>query len=191
VLKLPHSCFIHIPKTGGSWVAGAIRSAGIPCEEYAIDGDRHVTLADCPWPEVFKFAFVRNPLDIIRSYWRYKMGAGWEPENDIDRACASASFPEFVDRLLTHFPGVCSAGFERFVGPPDGEIEFVGRQENLAEDLVSALRAAGERFDEAAIRQFPRQNMSDRRAFPADYDDDLRRRVRAAERAAFIRFGYS
>jgi len=44
------------------------------------------------------------------------------------------------------------------VGPDGARLDYVGRQESLADDLVAALELAGERFDEGALRATPRRN---------------------------------
>jgi len=56
MLILPRSCFLHVPKTGGSWVKAAIAAAGIPFEEFTVEGDVHADLSYCPCPDRFKFA---------------------------------------------------------------------------------------------------------------------------------------
>ena len=168
----------------------AIRAAGIPAEEYGLPGRVHLGLEDCPCPEKFKFAFVRDPVEMYRSYWTYKMGRGWDPANEIDQTCRSDDFRGFVTCVLEHYPGVLGSSFAAFVGPEGGEIEFVGRHENLREDLITALSLAGESFDPEAIRSLPPKNVSDRRRFPARYSEELEAAVRASEAEALRRFGY-
>jgi len=62
MLILPSSCFLHVPKNW--WIMGkkAIIASGIHYEDYRIDGNSHIGLKQCPVPEKFKFAFVRNPV---------------------------------------------------------------------------------------------------------------------------------
>jgi hypothetical protein len=191
MLILPHACFLHVPKTGGSWATRAIKASGLEYEEYCPDGDAHTDLAHCPCPEKFKIAFVRHPLEILRSYWQYKMGVGWDPRNPRDVACQSGEFHVFVRNVLERFPGFCSAGFELYTGPRTAPIEFVGKYENLVDDLILGLRLAGEQFDEAAIRRIPPLNVSDKTRFPAEYTPDLEQAVKRAEREAMERYGYS
>lgn len=190
MLLLPRSCFLHVPKTGGNWVKQAIAAAGIPGREVRRSGTTHLGRADCPQPEKFLFAFVRHPLDLYRSYWQYKMGTGWDAANAIDRHCSSPDFHEFVRRVIAHYPGVLGQSLEAFVGPPADEIDFVGRYEKLADDLVRALELAGESFDEAAIRTLPPVNVSRKDQFPATYTPALERALREVEAATLERFGY-
>ena len=118
------------------------------------------------------------------------MGEGWNPPNQMDRMCRSNEFKTFVLNVLEHYPSFCTHVYEQYVGPPDDPIEFVGKQENLVEDLITALRSAGEDFNESLIRAFPPQNVSDQTRFNATYTSELERRVREAESAAIERYGY-
>lgn len=191
MLILPHSCFLHVPKTGGTWVKRAILAAGVPAREYSIDGYTHLGLADCPQPGLFRFAFVRNPLGLYRSYWQFKMTVGWDAANELDQRCRSEDFASFVTAVLQHFPGIYARTLRDFVGPPEAPIEFIGRFEHLVEDLVTALTLAGEHFDAEAIRTLPPYNVSDKRKAPAIWTDRLEAAVRTAEAEVFERFGYA
>ena len=190
MLILPHSCFLHVPKTGGSWVKQAIIAAGIPAREHAIKGYSHLGIADCPEPWKFRFAFVRNPLGLYRSYWQFKMTVGWDPDNVLDQRCRADDFQVFVNKVLAADAGIYARNLRDFVGTPEAPIEFVGRFENLVEDLVQALTLAGESFDAQAIRQLPPSNVSNKSKAPAVYTPQLEAAVRAAEAEVFERFGY-
>ncbi|MGA0805740.1 MAG: hypothetical protein ACO3PV_04395 [Pseudohongiellaceae bacterium] len=191
MLILPRSCFLHVPKTGGSWVKQAILAAGIPAREHSRNGDTHLGLADCPDDCSFRFAFVRNPLGLYRSYWQFKQTVGWDPENELDRKCRADDFTRFVTKVLLAFPGVYARSLRDYVGPPETPIEFIGRFENLVEDLVRALTLAGETFAADAIRGLPPSNVSDKQKAPAQFTPELEAAVRAAEAEVFERFGYT
>jgi hypothetical protein len=190
VLILPHSCFLHVPKTAGSWVKQAIQAAGIPYESFSVGHNQHPGLQDCPAPHKFKFAFVRHPLNLYRSYWQYKMTYGWDANNLIDQRCRSENFQTFVATVVQQLPGIYSQSLHDFVGRPGHEINFVGKYENLVEDLVSALQQGGELFDAAAIRQLQPLNVSDKQAYPAVYTPELEAGVLAAEAEVIARFNY-
>lgn len=190
MLILPKSCFLHVPKTGGSWVKKAIIAAGVSCRHYPLSGNPHIGLKDCPCPEKFKFAFVRHPVDLYRSYWQFKMMKGWDPKNRMDQECQTGNFHQFVQNLLNLFPGVYSHSLVEMVGEENNEIEFIGKYENLVDDLILALKSAGEEFDEQVIRTLPPVNVSDKTQFPAVYTDQLEADVKNAEAAMMKRFHY-
>ena len=181
---------MHVPKTGGSWVRRAIITAGIPVEDYRLDGTPHTSLAQCPCPEKFKFGFVRHPVDLYRSYWQYKMTYGWDPKNPIDIDCRDDNFHGFIRNVLKNYPGFYGQALTAFLGEGEMGIEFVGKYENLVEDLISALKIAGEIFEADAIRNLPPCNVSNKVKFPAVYTEALERDIRVTEKAVFRRFGY-
>jgi hypothetical protein len=166
-------------------------AAGIPLTEFFVDGDPHCDLSYCPCPEKFLFAFVRQPLDVYRSYWRFKRARGWDGRNPFDVDCRADAFGRFVEQVLEKYPGWCSRMFEDYVGPRGREIAFVGRYERLADDLVTALRLGRVPFDEPTIRRHPPQNVSTWPTTDAVWCPELAERVRVAEAEAFERFGYA
>jgi len=191
VLIFKNAVFLHVPKTGGTWVKAAVANAGLDFEECIVDGDPHGDLSYCPFPDRFIFAFVREPLSLYRSYWRFKMTTVWDARNPFDVECAAPTFEGFVDNVLRLEPAWCSRTFEDYVGPPTGEINFVGRFEALVHDLIRALRLVGATFDERVIRATPPMNVSSVNPDLAQWSDDLAERVRRSEHSSIRRFGYS
>jgi hypothetical protein len=135
-----------------------------------------------------RFAFVREPLSWYSSWWRHRHTFGdWNDAEPLD-PMGRAPFAEFLNEVMSKFPqGFLSSFFERFTGPPSGEIEFVGRYEQLVDDLVVALNLAGERFDEVAIRSLPPVNVSSPLMKPS-CPQEIVARVQQTELAAYRRF---
>jgi hypothetical protein len=167
-LLLPHSIFFHIPKTGGTWVREAVRAAGIPANEVfgelgSVEIDRyglfHAKPRELKVQGQFTFAFIRHPLSLYQSHWAYKCRLGPDYYNDFDRQCMSEDFGEFVRNAVKMGPWV-SSEMREYLGYDAKMVDFIGKQERLADDLVEALRRAGESFDEAALRSVPRVNES-------------------------------
>lgn len=190
MLILKNSCFIHVPKTGGNWVRHALEAAQVDFEDYAINNNAHLGYRECPHPGRFKFAFVRHPLGLYRSFWQYKMTYGWDEASALDRTCRADYFHEFIVNITTRYPGAYGAMLDDLIGPEQAPIDFVGRYETLQEDLVRALTLAGESFDEERLRAVPAVNVSDKVRFPASYTPELIGRVAASEQGVFRRFGY-
>jgi hypothetical protein len=70
-------------------------------------------------------------------------------------------FEKFLCNVLEKSPGYCSLAFSYFAGPPGNEVDFVGRFEDLVNDLVRGLQLAREPFDEGKLRSTPPQNVGD------------------------------
>lgn len=107
VRLLDGSEFLHIPKTGGSWVSRVLEENGLILERYGTkhdDYDRNLVgpmrgrehLSEAArlarkrlakyWPfpldierrPVFRFCFVRHPLSWYESFWKFMKGLDWD-----------------------------------------------------------------------------------------------------------------
>ncbi len=102
-------------------------------------------------------------------------------------------FSIFMDRMMKRHPGFLSTLFAGYVGMDAQLVDMVGRQEHLADDLVIALRRAGEEFDEASLRSSPPINeaaVSPELRAACVFTPELRRQVCESERWVMGTFGY-
>lgn len=188
-LIMQHCRFLHTPKTGGVWVEQAVTNSGIV--HARMPGPlKHVNLNSCPGNGLLTIAFVRCPWSWWKSYWVYKMHFGWIKQVRFDMDCISDHFETFIVNVLERRPGYWSQVCEWYCGPPDDEIDFVGRFEHLVDDLVSALSIAGERFDEARLRKTRPVNVGDYKSVSTRCSDELRARLLVTEAKGLTRFGY-
>jgi hypothetical protein len=151
--------FIHISKTGGTWVWNALKEAGvelerIPGPDWAPDHP-HPRLKDFDPEGRFVFGFVREPISWYGSIWNYhrkgESQAAWWPMSDwIDE-----DFDTFLQRMAEHVPNFASIYFRDYVGPPHQPISFIGHYEDLVDDLVKALELSDQPFDEEKLRSVP------------------------------------
>lgn len=184
---------MHVPKTGGTWVTGALAAAGVPTEPLlrprpgVIPGHADLALTE-DYGERFTFAFVRHPLDWWRSFWGHRMRLGWEPDHAIDSRARSDDFNEFVAMVAERLPGHLGERYSNYIGLPDAPISYIGKYESLVDGLVTALTQAGEAFDEGAIRAHPRANTNDYSRFPAVYRRGHALALAESEKATIERF---
>jgi hypothetical protein len=182
-------------------VRTAIRNAGIPTNEIGPEFSRnsfnHLNAIFHCGPGLvhterhFTFAFVRNPLDYYKSYWSYKMRIGWE--NPFDNAFMDENFEQFVRNVMEGRPGWVSMLYTKFLGPNGDWVDFVGRQENLRDDLIAALRMAGEDFEESGIFATDPVNISSRLKEWSDRCSlplSLKKEMYMVEKQAIDLFGY-
>ncbi len=123
-----------------------MKNAGI---QYRQHGNKHSTELPAGAP-AFRFCLTREPAAWVRSRWT--LGA-WNddltPFWDIDAEKFRANVNDaMVTMYFAKYVALCK---------PNG---FVGATETAADSLVAALRAAGEEFDETALRETPRLNTS-------------------------------
>jgi hypothetical protein len=176
--------FLHVPKTGGKWVTRVLEIIGAEVIPIAPHADlRSVST----FGGRIRVAFVREPLSWYQSWWRHRHTFGdWNESEPLDRF-GRGSFEEFLLGVTQNLPGFCTEFFERFTGPAEMSIEFIGRYETLVDDLIEALHMAGETFDEDAVRTLAPLNVSSPN-IRGEYSLEARERVKAVERRAYERF---
>jgi len=216
-----NAIFLHVPKTGGSWVRRILLDTGLFIRSIGrphADVDRvfgpvttkkreilryyfKCCIGASPGEKPFLFCFVRHPLSWYESWFKF-MGTAeknWKllgDENDISKwhpqSCLngldSRDFNTFVRNVVKKRPGYVTEMFSRYTCPP---VAFIGKQENLTDDLITVLNRLDLDFDEDYIRTHPKINVSS--AGENDnviWDPDLRKEVYRLEYAAIRRYGY-
>lgn len=231
--------FLHVPKTGGSWVTDVLVRQGLVRKQFGhIHADwvramvytdtartvarttyewcksqvptwikagrplqriKHRTLTSQQCYKPFVFCFVRHPLDWYESWWRYmsqRSGHDWSQETDLHgwhpcqaiKATGDASFDQFLRNVLHTRPGFVHELYAMYAQPG---IDFVGRQEQLSQDLIRVLRLLNVSFDEQAIQQAAPVNVSRRPGSTPQWDPEIRREVEKTEYPTLLRFGYA
>jgi len=147
----------------------------------------------------FMFCFVRDPLEWYASYWRYQSDMEWlEYGNRYDvhdwhpwtplNGLGSPDFDEFIRNVIATRPGYLTEMFGWYTTPA---VNFVGRTERLADDLIDVLGRLGVSFDEERVRTWKPKNTSSRGpGRRASWTPELRREMERIEYAARLRFGY-
>jgi len=214
------SIFLHIPKTGGTWVTRVLREAGLM--QCSI-GHRHANLPHVlapgfqgvgrrveflykksrflrTHPRPFTFCFVRHPLSWYESFYLYKTqpSLNWEQDGELENINhwhpnavlnglgAGRDFSAFVTAVMDKHPGYVTALYSHYTFRP---VDFVGKQENLREDLSTVLERTGCPFDPEVIRGRERVNRSAASAKPV-WEPEVRARALKLEAAAIARYGY-
>jgi hypothetical protein len=212
--------FLHVPKTGGTWVTAVLRDLGlVRCRVVSKHADmehvRHCArlqpgryLEACAkagprWQRRvrrgWKFCFVRHPLSWYESYWLFMRARGWNAWG-VNRRGRPRWHPN------AGLDGLGDDDFNLFVRRvlerrpgyvtrlfgqyATADVGFVGRQERLADDLLGVLRRIGAAYDETRVRAWPAVNASDLSQGRPKWDDGLRREVLRMEHDAIVRFGY-
>jgi hypothetical protein len=159
----------------------ALQAAGVEIEK--LGDNHHPLLEELDLGDRFSFAFVREPLPWYGSIWNFHRPypiPDWRPLNEwID-----LDFPDFLEAMIAHYPGYLSNFYELYTGPPEDQIDFIGHYENLQDDLLLALKRAGQEFDEEELLALPPLNATT--AMP-ECPLETRERLIAAERKAYER----
>lgn len=161
----------HIPKTGGTWVKVALKNAGVRYRTPRWSREPHPfnlkhahSTPDNVTPKAkagrVGITFVRQPVTWYASYWSFRSRKGARRDEKFPAdGLWSDDFDRFVNNILDAYPrGFVTALYQYYTGADCEKVDFVGRQEHLADDLVRAMGLAGEPFDEVALRATPRRN---------------------------------
>lgn len=118
--------------------------------------------------------------------------------------CHAYEFERFIDNVIRIKPDVPSRAMMQRIGyqkvttdlwrPDEYTVDFVGHTETLVDDFVSALKLAGEPFDENVVRNVRPKRVSGR--LPKyrqkmKWRPDQRKAIYAANRQLFDGFGYT
>jgi hypothetical protein len=160
-----------------------MKAAGIELEQ-EVPETFHAKLHQVDVRGRFVFAFVREPLSWCGSTWQFRRLNNM-PREDHPSTWADLPFPDYLTTCMEREPGFLNDYYSLSVGRPGGEIDFIGRYENLEDDLVMALLRAGVEFDEEALRAVAPMNVS---APTPPCSDELRHRLMATERTVYDRF---
>jgi hypothetical protein len=200
--------FIHIPRTAGTsiqtalapyahcverhWMNRALELVGIRVNHFAPHPWKrfrgHVTAAQLRshlpsevFEDLFKFAFVRNPWDLMVSYYHYLL---CEPRHHRHQQVRRIeSFEAYVEYMVrrNRFPQT------RYVTGAKGHllVDFVGRFESLRADFGYVCRRLG------LTLRLPHVNQSAHRDYRTYYSDRSAELVATHFRRDIERFGYT
>ena len=162
---LQNSMFIHIPKTGGTYIREHFAEVGW-FETYGVG---HGRKADFPnQAHRFSFTFIRDPIEWLVSFWTFYRWVvevnncfeaqarwsgdavskgivwdSWRHDTNPVHVLWHKDFDTFLCRIRDHEPNIADLAFEYF---SEG-VDFVGKTENLTNDLIQALEMAGENMN--------------------------------------------
>ena len=199
-VRLPKSIYIHLMKTGGWSVRDALSRMGLNRGEIGRDHNPASLLPLPPKVRPFTFVFVRHPLSWYRSYWAYRMQAGWRVHarqpitgwqtfgSVLDHECRADDFKTWMHNVLAYVP----EGFlTRIYRIYTEGVNYTGRVESFSDDLCRALTLAGETFSPLIIRELPKRNVTSSTCVAvATFSPALAKKVMAVESYVVEKWNY-
>ncbi len=220
--------FLHIPKTGGSWVKSVLKENNLILKEFGhehADYDRNLLkgglsrrehleevisstkknlqLKMRPSPlnkQIFRFCFVRNPISWYESWWKYMNERNWNNwgecnskhnwhPNSILNGLGSTDFNQFVTNVIKKRPGYVT---ELLFSYTKSGISFIGKTENIRNDLMTILDIINLPYDIESITKSPKVNKSqtDKNDTVIHWDPKLKEIVKRLELPSLLHFNY-
>ena len=138
--------FIHIPKTGGTWVERAAQQANLRIvrvpERTTRKLHKHLTRDRYGYDGALSWTVVRRPDEWYVSWYRYALARDWPAYRElVDHPqscladCAAPSFEQFIERCLSKHRGYLSAMYAKYTAG----VDFIGATENLPSDFRRML----------------------------------------------------
>lgn len=181
-LELKNSIFLHLPRTGGSWVNHCLQSIS-----HKIDPKNKIRFGHVPYYRLsedqrkkFCFSFIRHPFDWYASCYHFS--------HNISKIHKGKKPNAFAHYLMQSGFGIYHQSLDFF--GIDYEIDFIGKYENLMEDLITALEMAGEDFDKEYIISISQYNPQKTKATQINFSDKTKELIYKFDRKIFDRFGY-
>ncbi len=214
--------FLHIPKTGGKWVADVLTRSGhvkrkLSHKHCGIHQLYSPTNRDAPrtlkrflrgtgrasvsGPRPYLFCFVRNPLSWYESWFRYMSQPEmnwrnygheidlrrWHP-NSMLNGLGAADFNQFIRNVIAKRPGYVTELYGWYTTP---QVNFIGKQESIREDLLAVLKQMNLSVDESLIYESARVGASKTPRQNVTWDPALNEEVKRLEYAGLVRYGYA
>ncbi len=214
------SIFLHVPKTGGNWVTTVLDKCGLIAESIGehkhIDMTQVISIANNSEASMasrikqriglskekpYMFCFVRDPITWYESWFEYmsqptRNWCNWGDEKSMDswhlnsilNGLGDSDFNQFVRNVINKRPGYVTELFGWYTTP---QIDFIGKQENLVNDLISILNHLNLDFDENMIRSTGKIGVSKKPVNKIEWNAELYQEVYKLEYAGMIRYGYA
>lgn len=195
-LVLKKSTFIHIPKCGGTFLNNVVNKLELVYTMYRQPQNGHLYLHQMGNIEdKYNFTFVRHPYTWWPSFWNWSKRDRF---SFMERKC-----PDFDTWIVDYGPfwmGQYTRMIQRYTGedslyPCKAKIHYIGKSENLKNDLLTALLNAKENIKEnvyfdiyAAVEAD--QNLCNRQEYNKQISNTSKNIIYNAEKYVFDRFNY-
>lgn len=186
LLTHSNSRFLHLPKTGGTWISECLDYLGVESEE--IDPEHEIKGGHTGYyykrEPGFSFSFIRNPFDWYKSLFKFNKGS--EMRLDWER--------EDINKFVRDMTASGHSLFEisKYFFGQDYEVSFIGRYENLHEDLINALNFGMEiNLDVEKIMKYSKKiTNSTNKIEVEDYSTETKNIIYSVDSYIFRRFHY-
>jgi hypothetical protein len=199
-LLLPKSSFIHIPKCAGTHLQNFLYHLELPKYRYNEPQDGHLFLHQMTQSKnTYNFCFVRHPYTWWPSFYEWSKHTRFSA---MERE--TPNFDTWIQDYGAFWMGLYTQLVKRYIGEDsnyisDIKINFIGKTENLYEDLFTILKNAGEVFDETKFKKLVEETDSreslikwaNKQEYNREISEESKNIIYKTEKWVFDRFDYS
>ena len=198
-LLLQKSSFIHIPKCAGTFLQAFLFALKLPKYRYSTPQDGHLFLHQMTQSKnTYNFTLVRHPYAWWPSFYEWSKNTRFDKS---ERQCPD--FDTWIQDYGPFWMGLYTQLVKRYIGEDpvyasDIKIHFIGKTENIFEDLHTALMNAGEEFEENRFQHLVKNHntneslvkWSNKQTYHREISDASKDIIYQTERYIFDRFNY-
>ncbi len=199
-LLLSKSSVIHIPKCAGTFLQAFLNNLKLPKYRYTEPQNGHLFLHQMTQSATtYNFTFVRHPYTWWPSFYHWSKNTRF---SEMERQCPD--FDTWVQDYGPFWMGLYTQLVKRYIGEDpvyasDVKMHFIGKTENIFEDLHTALMNAGEEFEENRFQHLVKNHntneslvkWSNKQTYHREISDASKDIVYQTERYIFDKFNYS
>jgi hypothetical protein len=199
-LLLPKSSVIHIPKCAGTFLQAFLFALKLPKYRYSAPQDGHLFLHQMTQSkDTYNFTFVRHPYTWWPSFYEWSKNTRF---SESERQCPD--FDTWIQDYGPFWMGLYTQLVKRYIGEDpvyvsDVKMHFIGKTENIFEDLHTALINAGESFEEHRFQHLVTNHQtneslvkwSNKQTYSREISDASKAIIYQTERYVFDKFDYT
>lgn len=202
-----HFVFVHVPKTGGTFVRD-LCNAFAPADWHVTILPNHPSVREIPneYKTLPRLGFVRNPFDWYVSWYFYLKETGGNPIFDRISKRGTRGLKDSLMTLLETKPGeffdlepsrcadltLSYSWYLLYLFDNDLDSVLLGKFEHLRSDVIrlfGSICPLPVSFVEA-VQQGPKINVSRRGDYRDYYDKELQVAIQSSDQTILDRFGY-
>jgi len=201
-LILNKSSFIHIPKCAGTQLQAFLHHLKLVKHQYGAPQDGHLFLHQMTQSkDTYNFCFVRHPYTWWPSFWYWSKSGASDRFSKRERECPN--FNTWIQDYGAFWMGLYTQLVKRYVGEDinytsDIKMNFVGKTENLYEDLFKVLTEAEEIFNEKTFHHLVKHQdikeslimWSNKQEYNREISEESKNIIYKNEKWMFNRFNY-
>ena len=153
-IKIKGATFLHIPKTGGTWLSYYFRQAGMVLDESELAHISGAKMSAIDKNEVV-FCIVRHPLTWLRSWWQCKQKIVKDRRGVPIDKIVDHEFNKFVELFIKDCPTFINSFFSSYTE----YCHFICKQESLREDLEALFKYAKINYDKKKLLSMENVNV--------------------------------